>query len=48
MATPRTAWILCLGHEETLVRIATVDVEPSVMVADGWFYIYNNKKSVAK
>ncbi|CUP34968.1 Uncharacterised protein [Segatella copri] len=27
---------MCLGHEETLVRIATVDIEPSVMIADGW------------
>ena len=33
---PRAAWILCLGHEESLVRIAAVDVEPSVMVADRW------------
>ena len=30
---PRTAWVLCLGHKETLVRIAAVDVEPSVVIA---------------
>ena len=31
---PRTAWILCLGHEETLVWVAAIDVEPSVVIAD--------------
>jgi hypothetical protein len=30
---PRTTRVLCLGHEESLVRIATVDIEPSVVIA---------------
>ena len=31
---PWTTRILCLGHEETLVWVAAIDVEPSVVIAD--------------
>ena len=33
---PLSAGVLRLGHEEALVGVATVDVEPPVMIADGW------------